>query len=83
MYMVDNRQLLLVFHSQTRHALLIVSGAPNKAWPVLSACMGEPHASAQLLLCTSYVSIVDVDLHLQGGQVQLCALHLQATTQQL
>ena len=80
---VDKRQLVVVFLRRSRHALWRMCGAPDEARPVFSACMGEPHASIQLLLCTGQVPIVDVHLHLQSGQVQLRALHLHATKQLL
>lgn len=51
--------------------------APDEARPVLSALLGEGNAGAQLVLGPPQVALVDVDLHLEGRQIQLGTFHLQ------
>lgn len=54
-------------------------GGPYEAWPVLCTLVSEADAGLQLVLCARQVPFEYVDLHLEGGQIQLGAFYLHAT----
>lgn len=51
-------------------------GGPYEAWPVLCTLVSEADAGLQLVLCARQVPFEYVDLHLEGGQIQLGAFYL-------